>query len=139
MATTTTDEQKALVRDYLAAWDDADPSALDDVLADSFTYTHEDDELGVEGFKELMAGFFEALSDPDHETHDLVAEADTVIARITYSGVHDGEFHGIEPTGNRIAVEEYLTFYVDEDGIVGLHTLSDELAMLRQLGVDVPG
>lgn len=137
MATTTTDDHKELVHDYLAAWDEADAAAVGDVLGDDFSFTHEGDELDVDAFQELMAGYFEALADPGHEMHDLVAENDTVVARITYTGVHDGELHGIEPTGNRIAVEEYLTFYVEDGEIVGLHALSDELELLRQLGVDL--
>lgn len=143
MSTTTTDENKELVHEYLAAWDNADPEAVTDVLADDFVFTYEDmsgteTELGVEGMQDLMAGYFEALADPGHEIHDLVAEEDTVIVRLTYSGVHEGEMFGIEPTGNRIAVEEYLTFHIEDDAIVGLHSLADSLSLLRQLDVEVP-
>lgn len=143
MSTTTTEETKELVHEYLAAWDEADPEAVTDVLADDFVFTHEDmsgteTELGVEGMQDLMAGYFEALADAGHEIHDLVAEGDTAIVRLTYSGVHEGEMFGIEPTGNRIAVEEYLTFHIEDGAILELHSLADELSLLRQLDIELP-
>lgn len=140
---TTTEAKKELVHEYLAAWDDAEPEAVTEVLADDFETTHEDltgteMQLDVEGFQDLMAGYFEALSESGHEIHDLVAEGDTVIVRLTYSGVHDGEFLGIEPTGNRVEVEEYLTFYIEDGAIVDLHSLADNTALLRQLDLELP-
>lgn len=140
---TTTEAKKELVHEYLAAWDERDAAAVTDVLADDFELTHEDltgteMELDVEGFQGLMAGYFEALSDSGHEIHDLVAEGDTVIVRLTYMGVHDGEIFGIEPTENRIAVEEYLTFYIEDGAIVDLHSLADNVSLLRQLDVELP-
>ncbi len=143
MSTTPATETKELVHDYLATWEDADPDAVTDVLADDFVYTHEDmsgteTELGVEGFQDPMAGYFEALADPGHEIHDLVAEGDTAIVRLTYSGVHEGEMFGVEPTGNHIAVEEYITFHIEDGAIASLHSLADDLSLLRQLGLDLP-
>lgn len=143
MSTTTTSENKELVHEYLAAWDEADPEAVTDVLDDDFAYTHEDmtgteTELGVEEFQDLMAGYFEALAEPGHRIHDLVAEEDTVIVRLTYSGRHDGELFGIEPTGNRLAVEEYITFHIEDGAIVDLHSLADDLSLLRQLDIELP-
>lgn len=143
MSTNSAEAHKELVHEYLAAWDNANPEAVTDILADDFLFPYEDmagteTELGVEGFTELMAGYFEALADSGHEIHDLVAEDDTVIVRLTYSGVHEGEFLGIDATGNRIAVEEYLTFYIEDGAIVELHSLSDGLSLLRQLDVELP-
>lgn len=143
MSTGTTDVNKELVHEYLAAWDNEDPEALTDVFADDFVSTHEDMsgsemELGVEGMQDLLAGYSEALADSGQEVHDLVAEEDTVIVRLTYSGVHEGEMFGIEPTGNRIAVEEYLTFHIEDGAIMDLHSLADELSLLRQLDVELP-
>lgn len=143
MSTTTTTENEELVHDYLAAWEETDPEAVTDVLADDFVYTHTDlsgteTDLGVEGFQEMMAGYFEALADSGHEIHDVVAEDDTVIVRLTYTGVHEGEMAGFEPTGNQITVEEYLTFHVEDGEIVELHALADDLSLLRQLDAELP-
>ena len=143
MATTTTDENEELVHEYMAAWDDADPEATMALLADDFSTTHtapsgEEVPLDSEGFRELMTGYLAAFSDFGHEVHETVAEDDRVMVRITYSGTHDGAFLGIEPTGTRVEVEEFLSFRIADDGIVELHWLGDDLDLLRQLGVDLP-
>lgn len=70
-----------------------------------------------------MAGYVEAFSDLDHEIHEMVAEDGRVITRITYNGTHDGEFLGIEPTGIRVEVEEFLSFRIAGGEIVDLHWL----------------
>lgn len=143
MATTTTAENKELVHEYMAAWDDGDPEATIALLADDFSTTHvtlsgEELSLDIEGFRELMTTYFAVFSDFGHEVHEMVAEDDRVMVRITYSGTHDGAFLGIEPTGTRVDVEEYLSFRIADGGIVELHWLGDDLDLLRQLGVDLP-
>lgn len=143
MATTTTAEQKDRVHEYLAAWDDADPAALDGLLAEDFSTTYTDvtgEEIRLDkaGFQELMAGYLEAFSEPGHELHEMVAEDDRVMTRITYSVVHDGELYGIEPTGNRVEVEEFLSFRFADGDITSVDWLGDNLGLLRQLGVDLP-
>jgi len=72
-----------------------------------------------------------------HEIHGLVAEVDQVVAHVTCQGVHDGAIHGIEPTGNTVSVEEYLRFHIDDE-IVEFDWLSDDLALIGQLGVELP-
>lgn len=143
MATTTTDENKELVHEYLAAWDDGRPEAITSFLADDFSTTYTDPsgtdvELDLAGYEDLVAGYFEAFSDFDTEVHEMVAEDDRVITRITYAGVHDGEFLGIEPTGTRVEVEEFLSFRFDDGEITELQYLGDNLDLLRQLGVELP-
>jgi predicted ester cyclase len=60
------------------------------------------------------------------------------MARISWSGLHEGEVLGIEPTGARVEVEEYLSFRLANGGIAELRWLGDDLDLLRQLGVELP-
>lgn len=143
MATTTTDENKELVREYIGAWDDGRQEAITPFLADDFSTTYTDPsgtdvELDLAGYEDLVAGYFEAFSDFDTEVHEMVAEDDRVMTRITYAGVHDGEFLGIDPTGTRVEVEEFLSFRFDAGEITELQYLGDNLDLLRQFGVDLP-
>lgn len=143
MATTSADQNKDVIEDYLAAWAQADPEAMTSTLAADFHTTVSDptgDELAldVEGFQQLMREYLSAFADPDHEVHEMVAEGDRVMVRITWRGTHQGEFLGIESTGNRVEVEEYLSFRLDDGAIVDLHALSDNLDLLRQFDVDLP-
>ncbi|MFC6943158.1 hypothetical protein ACFQE8_24915 [Salinirubellus sp. GCM10025818] len=68
MATTTTDENKKLVQEYLAAWDDGDLEATMALLADdvSTTYTApsgEEVSLKIEEFLSFR------IADDDRRTH----------------------------------------------------------------------
>lgn len=143
MTSTTTDENKELVHEYLAAWDDGEPDAISSLLADDFSTeytdaTGTDVTLQVEGFQDLVAGFFEAFAEFSSAVHEMVAEDDWVMIRITYAAIHEGEFLGVPATGNHIEVEEYLSFRIDEGKIVELHYLADNLDLLRQLDVELP-
>lgn len=143
MATTTTDENKELVHEYLAAWEDEKLDAITALLADDFSTTHTDAtgtdiHLDVAGFEDLVAGYFEVFSEFDSTVHEMVAEDEWVMTRITYSGVHDGGFWGIPATGNHVEVEEFLSFRIEDDKIAELHDLGDNLDLLRQLDIDLP-
>lgn len=143
MVTTTAEANKELVRRYFGAWDDGDVDAIVDCFAEGFstTYTGQDGEaVDVEpsDVPEWVAGWLDVISDMNHEIHEMVAEGDRVMARIRYDGIHDGEVFGVEPTGNRVSVREYLFFHVEDGEIVEFDWLGDDLALLRQLGVSLP-
>lgn len=143
MSTTTMDENKELVQEYLAAWDDDEPDAITALLAEDFSTTYTDAtgtdvQLDVDGFEDLVAGYFEAFSELATEVHEMVAEDNWVMTRITYSGVHDGEFLGVPATGNHVEVEEFFSFRIEDGEIAEMHYLGDNLDLLRQLGVELP-
>lgn len=141
MATTTTDENKE--RDYLRAWEDRDPDALAPLFVDGFSTTvteptGEELELDAEGLGEMLLGYREVFPDMEIATHEMVAEDDRVMTRVTYTGTHEAEYLGVEPTGDRVEVQDHLSFRVEDGGIAEMHGLWDRLGLLRQLGVDVP-
>ena len=143
MAKATATANQELVRDYFTAWDDGDPEAIARFFADDFSTTYTDwtgAEVRIEpdDVHDWIAGWLAVIGDMTHEIHELVASDDTVMAHITYRGVHEGAVCGIEPTNTPVAVEEYLTFHVENGEIVDFDWLSDDLALLRQLGVELP-
>lgn len=85
-----------------------------------------------------MARTLESFSKLSYNIHEMVAEDDRVMLRMTYSGVHDGEFFGIEPTGNRFEVEQYLVFRLADGKIVQNRWLGDYLGLFKQLDVQLP-
>lgn len=132
-----------LVREYLGAWEDGEPRAVTALLAEDFPTTDTDPEgeeieLDRDGFQELVAGALTAIAEFDHEIQEMVAESDRVMVRLTYTGVHEGELLGVEPTGNHIEVEEFLSFRIVDSEITELHWLGDNLSLLRQLDVEFP-
>jgi predicted ester cyclase len=78
-----------------------------------------------------------AFPDFHHEINDIVAEADKVIARVTLTGTHEGEFSGIPPTGNRIKYTGVLTARFADRRIVELWGVADMMTLMQQLGMEL--
>ncbi|NUU21387.1 MAG: SnoaL-like domain-containing protein [Streptomycetaceae bacterium] len=97
----------------------------------------EPDEPGAafEGFRQQLAAFGEARMD----VHQLIAEDDTVMARLVVSGTHTGHHPRMpEPTHRSFAVEQIWVLTVTDDRIREIRAVSDRLGMFLQLGWDWP-
>jgi steroid delta-isomerase-like uncharacterized protein len=96
---------------------------------------------GIEGFKQLRAGYHSASSDVHPTINDMIAEDDKVVTRWTTRGTHDkGEMLGVPPTGKQIEVTGITVNSISEGKIAADWTVWDSLGLLRQLGaVPVPG
>lgn len=143
MATTTTDKNKELIHEYITAWKARDPQAIIDCFADDFSTTYtaptgEEVHIEAEDLHGWINGFLEVQSEYTPEVHEMVAEDDRVMARITHSWRQDGEFLGVEPTGTRVEYPQYLSFRIENGEITELHWLSDWLGVLRQLDAEIP-
>jgi predicted ester cyclase len=70
------------------------------------------------------------------EIVQLVAEGDTVVARLRCSGTHLGPWRGHEPTGRRFErIDEVYFFEVRDGRLARAWGLEDTLARSRQLGL----
>lgn len=67
-----------------------------------------------------------------------MAEGDTAAMRVTLRGTHDGEFLGIEPTGESFGVQNMVFTRVSGGRIAERWLRPDTLGMLQQLGVLPP-
>lgn len=100
MAQTTPDVER-LVSEYEDLWS-GDLSKLE-VVSESFVFHAPIDEIrgrdALEGFlREQMAAF----PDIAYETHDTLAGDGIVMQDWTWTGTHEGEFDGIQPTGDEV-------------------------------------
>ncbi|MET9293357.1 ester cyclase [Streptomyces sp. NPDC003077] len=108
-----------------------------DVIDHNKVIHGEPDEPGAafEGFRQQLAAFgeFEA------EARQLVAEGDTVVARLLVRGTHTGHHPRMpEPTGRSFAVEQIWIFTFREGRISEIRAVGDRLGMFLQLGWDWP-
>ena len=93
---------------------------------------------GREGVVVVVQALRRALPDLSYRVEDLVVGDDSVAVRATMTGTHRGDLFGLPPTGNSVRVTQ-MTFERFRDGrIVAHHRLTDDLSMLRQLGVLPP-
>lgn len=109
---------------------------LDELLTDD--YVEHSPFGGLEG-REAAAEQLESLraAFPDFTAtvEDVVAEGDLVAMRVTLRGTHEGEFMGIEATGNSFEVPNGVFTRIEGDRIAERWIVPDLLGMLQQLGV----
>ena len=86
----------------------------------------------AEGIRMLVAAFPDLRID----VHELIGEADTVVARLTVSGTNLGEYRGLpEPTNERFETEAVAIFRLEDSKVAEIHGTADRLGMLVQLGI----
>ncbi|MCH0543346.1 ester cyclase [Streptomyces sp. MUM 203J] len=72
---------------------------------------------------------------PTLRLESLCAEGDQVCCRFSYSGRHVGAFQGIEATGREISGTGQVTFRCEGGKIAESWWNTDDLGLMRQLGV----
>ena len=88
-----------------------------------------------EGMKQFIASLRTTFPDMKLSPDDLIAEGDKVAVRMTASGTHLGEIARVPPTGKRISWDAMSILHFVDGKVVERWNLSDELAILQQLGV----
>ena len=90
---------------------------------------------GRDGVRRVVESMRRALPDLHYRIDELVVGPDCVAARTTMTGTHQGELFGIPATGKRFEVRQMTFERFREGKIIAHHRLTDELSLLKQLGV----
>lgn len=133
---------KALANRLYGAMGEGDVDAvIDEVIADGFI-EHEELPPGIPPGKDAPRAMFKMIKDafPDFQAtvEDMFVVGDTVIARGRFLGTHRGEFMGIPPTGNRVDYAFFDQLRFADDRLVEHWGITDNMAMMQQLGVIDP-
>jgi steroid delta-isomerase-like uncharacterized protein len=137
------EENKAVIRRWIEAYNERDMQAEADVLAPGFV-AHVSATPGplegLDAWRQFTAPFTEAFPDLRLTVQDIAAEGITVAARVAFRGTHRGEFQGIPPTGKEVAFSS-MEFNRVVDGKVEEHWVEiNLLGLVQQLGVaTIPG
>jgi predicted ester cyclase len=91
---------------------------------------------GHDGFKRVLGFFRDAFPDLTLTIDFIVADDEKLVANVTTSGTHFGNFLGAPPTGKRFEAQGADIFAFNEAGLVSDHWGAfDALGMMRQLGL----
>jgi predicted ester cyclase len=91
------------------------------------------------GFKAAFGAILVAFPDMRNNVVGAqIAEGDTVVSHITFTGTHLGPFLGFPGTGRSVEMDEVLFMRVVDDKVKEVWSLGDELGLLEQLGVLTP-
>ena len=137
------EENKALIRRWIEAYNERDLQAEADLLAPGYVAhvpAAPGPLEGLEAWRQFSGSFAEAFPDLRLTVQDIAAEGDTVAARVAFHGTHRGEFQGIPPTGKEVAFSS-MEFNRVADGKVEEHWVElDLLGLMQQLGaIPEPG
>ena len=100
----STQDNKEIVRRYQEAYNSNNLDLLDEILSPEVLTPKIMPGMasGLEGAKRVHQTTLIGMPDFHTQIEDLIAEGDQVVARITMSGTHSGDFFGIPATGNKV-------------------------------------
>jgi steroid delta-isomerase-like uncharacterized protein len=135
------EESKAIMRRFWDAWEQGNVDLLDELLAPEYInhiLAAPDLPPGPEGVKEVVSMFHSAMPDLRVVIEDMIAEGEKVATRYALEGTHRGHLFGAAPTGKRLSIKS-ITLERVSDGKIKEHWRNtDEVDMMRQLGVIPP-
>jgi predicted ester cyclase len=91
---------------------------------------------GIDTYKGLLKEFKAAFPDYQEEMLDMFAEQDKVFIRTRGTATHTGPLGDIPPTKNKLEIENFGVFRLENGRIKEIWVSWDNLAMLRQLGLN---
>ena len=92
---------------------------------------------GIAGFVYAVQALHTSFPDLTITIEDLIAEGDTVVARLTARGTHQAPFRGIAPTGRVVCWRGIRIFRIADGKIVEHWANWDDLSLLEQLGARI--
>jgi len=133
-----TEENKAsLRREIEECWHKGNLMAVDEIYAASFI--NHSPSPGTtpdrEGIKEFIKDMRNAFPDIKLTIEDLIGENDKVVERVTITGTNKGEAMNFAPTGRQVTFPVITINRFSGDKIVERWSISDQLDIMRQLGI----
>lgn len=137
--TTATPSNGELVRRAFDALNERDWDGFVDLHSeDAVLHAGGDEIRGVDAITDAEFAYFDAFPDLEMSL-DAVHEAGaTVAARWTVSGTHEGEFRGVEPTGEDVEFSTIGLFRVSGGTVSEVWIEADQLGLLEQIGALEP-
>lgn len=130
------EENKAIVRRYQEIYNSNNVEALNDVVAEDLLTPRMMPGMpqGLEGAKKIHRGTLLGMPDWHTQIEDLIAEGDKVVARITMTGTHTGDFFGFPATGKKISFTGIYIVQIANGKIIEHWGEEDSVGLLQQLG-----
>ena len=129
------DQRMLIDRFYHDMWNQFDKAVFTDILDPDIRFRG---SLGQERVGHAEFGdyvdFIQAFSPDFHNTVlTTITEDDRTFARLCYSGTHQGEVFGVQPTGRAFEYAGAAVFSFSEHRISEIWVLGDIYGLLQQL------
>jgi steroid delta-isomerase-like uncharacterized protein len=94
-----------------------------------------DRNLGLAGFKQMVAGLLAAFPDLHFAIEDQIVVGDKVATRWVAEGTNSAALGNVPPTGRRVRVEGLILDRVTDGKVVERWEQWDQMGMMQQLGL----
>jgi steroid delta-isomerase-like uncharacterized protein len=88
---------------------------------------------GLDGLKQTIAAFRTAFPDGEIVPREIFADRDKVIARVSLTGTHVGEFQGVAASGKRMIADGMETFRFQHGVIVEIWSMFGPLVEMKKV------
>lgn len=134
---TLEEANKAFIRRWIDVWNTQDAAAVDTMVAANYVRhdANSPEVRGIAGEKALFTMYMAAFPDLHITIEELLAEGDTVMARHTIRGRHQGELMGIPPTNRTMTIAAMEIYRIADGKLAEQWVVLDALGMMQQLGV----
>ncbi|HLY40021.1 MAG TPA: ester cyclase [Terracidiphilus sp.] len=139
--TTTSEQNKALVRRFYEEIDKGNIGILDELVAEDYLDHSPPPFPGLASGREgLKQGFrlFQHATPGVHRIEEQIAEGDKVVTRLTSTGKHEGDLPGAPRTGNDLKMTSITIHRIANGKLVEKWSEKDVLGYLQQIGVLPP-
>ena len=142
-----TEKNKNIVRRFVQeVWNEGKLEVADEVLAADYIEhpstpddSKKDEPTGPDGMKRFVQMFRNAFPDITFVIEHMVAEEDKVAIHLVGQGTHQGELHGLPPTGKHVRIGGAAIHRIQDDKIVETYQVVDRLSLREQLGAPQMG
>lgn len=134
--TETIEQKKELVREGIEAINDRDAETLRGLVADDVVI-HGQGGQEARGAETVVPATVDNTAFPDShlEIEEMLAEGDTVAVRMTFTGSHEGDMHGVPPTGEEIDIRVMSMYRIEDGQLAEGWFVEDDADTLQQLGL----
>jgi len=130
---------KQLVRRVFAAIDAHDFDQLNELWAEDMVchMAGVPDPMDRNTTIGFIKSFYAVFPDFTHELHDVLAQGNRVVVRLTNHATHEYVFDGLAPTGKRIQYAAVHMVTLEAGVIEEWWLLEDNLGFMTQLGMEL--
>lgn len=127
-------DAKALVKQYLAAFNEQDYETLTELAADDMVEHGAERVLdGIDEVVEYLQSYYEMFPDYAGQMDAIMAEDDLVTVRYTAYGTQTGSYKDIGPTGQYVEWTGMAMYRIEDDQIAEAWVEEDRLSLVEEL------
>lgn len=135
--TGSVDDNKLLVESAIeVVFNQHNISAADKYIAEDLINHNPFAGQGREPLKQYFDKvYFAAFPDSRTTIEQILGEDDLVLVFLNWTGTHEGEFFGKQPTNEEVSMRTAHIFRIEDDMIAEQWEIADQLDLLRETGV----